>query len=323
MSWLPPGLVMVGSAPLWSVVLVPVILAGFALAAAVADGALVARAGGGRLTGAVAAAPLAEVARLLAGQRRTTPAADRLLWRSGLIAVPVAAALAAVVIPFGSVTVSRMSVGVVWFNAMEVLTWAAVWMAGWGANATLGLVGGYRFVAQGLAYELPLMFALICAATGAQSLNAADIAAAQGHLWFAVWMPAAFAVYLVSVYAFSFLGPFAYPAGRDLAGGVAAELSGPDRLMLEAGRWLLLTSGAGMAVPLFLGGGAGPLLPTWVWSAVKTLAVLAVLVWARRRLPTIRADRYAEVAWVVLIPLTIVQALVVSLVVLTRGGVPL
>src|SRR5262245_14342555 len=110
---------MVGSAPLWSVVLVPVILAGFAFAAAVADGALVARAGGGRLTGAVATAPLAEVARLLAGQRRTTPAADRLLWRSGVLAVPVAAVLAAVVIPFGSVTVSRMSVGVVWFNAME------------------------------------------------------------------------------------------------------------------------------------------------------------------------------------------------------------
>ena len=314
---------MVGSAPLWSVVLVPVILAGFAFAAAVADGALVARAGGGRLTGAVAAAPLAEVARLLAGQRRTTPAADRLLWRSGVLAVPVAAVLAAVVIPFGSVTVSRMSVGVVWFNAMEALTWAAVWMAGWGANSVLSLIGGYRFVAQGLAYQLPLMFALITAAAGAQSLNVARIVAAQVHLWFVVWMPAAFAVYLAAVYAFSFLGPFAYPAGRDLAGGVLAELSGPDRLMLQAGRWLLLAAGAGMAVPLFLGGGGGPLLPPWAWSAIKTLAVLAVLVWARRRVPAIRADRYAELAWVVLIPLTIAQALVVSLVVLARGGVPL
>ena len=125
------------------------------------------------------------------------------------------------------------------------------------------------------------------------------------------------------MYAFSFLGPFAYPAGRDLAGGVLAELSGPDRLVLQAGRWLLLTAGAGMAVPLFLGGGAGPLLPPWAWSAVKTAAVLAVLVWARRRLPAVRADRYAELAWVVLIPLTVAQALAVSLVVLTRGGVPL
>jgi NADH-quinone oxidoreductase subunit H len=195
-------------------------------------------------------------------------------------------------------------------------------MAGWGANSVLSLVGGYRFVAQGLAYELPFMFALISAGAGAQSLDVAGITAAQHRLWFAVWMPAAFAIYLASVYAFSFLGPFGYPAGRDLAGGVAAELSGVDRLVLEAGRWLLLAAGAGMAVPLFLGGGAGPLLPAWSWSAVKTLAVLAVLVWVRRRLPVIRADRYAELAWVVLLPMAIVQALAVALVVLALGGAP-
>jgi len=135
-------------------------------------------------------------------------------------------------------------------------------------------------------------------------------------------MPAGFAAYLAGVYAFSFLGPFGYPVGRDLAGGVAAEVSGPDRLMLEAGRWLLLTAGAGMAVPLFLGGGAGPLMPAWAWSAVKTLAVVLALVWGRRRLPVIRADRYAELAWVVLIPVAVAQALAVALVVLTTGGTP-
>jgi NADH-quinone oxidoreductase subunit H len=89
-----------------------------------------------------------------------------------------------------------------------------------------------------------------------------------------------------------------------------------DRLALQAGRWLLLTAGAAMAVPLFLGGGSGPLLPAWAWSLVKTLAVLAVLVYARRRLPTVRADRYVELAWVVLIPATVAQALVPALVVL-------
>jgi len=313
---------MVTSAPLWSVLVVPALLAGFATVAVAADGLLAARAAHRRVSPAVLAAPLAEVPRLLAAQRRVTPAADTLLWRLGLAAVPVAGVLAAVVIPFGQLTASRMSVGVVWFNAMEVLTWAGLWMAGWGPNAVLPLIGGYRFVAQGLAYELPLMFALISAAAGAQSLDVADIAGAQGHLWFAVWMPAAFAVYLAGVHAFSFLGPFGYPAGRDLAGGVAAEVSGPDRLMLEAGRWLLLTAGAGMAVPLFLGGGAGPLMPAWAWSAVKTLAVVLALVWGRRRLPVIRADRYAELAWVVLIPVAIAQALAVALVVLTTGGTP-
>lgn len=313
---------MVASAPLWSVLVVAGVLLAFTVVALVFDAVLAARVAGQPVFAATAAGPLLEVPRLLVAQRRTTLAPDRLLWRLGLLTVPVAGVLAALVIPFGGVTASRMDVGVVWFNAMEVLTWAGLWMAGWGANSALSLVGGYRFVAQGLAYELPLMFALITAATGAQSLNVADIVDAQGDLWFVVWMPVAFVVYLTGVYAFSFLGPFAYPAGRDLAGGVLTELSGVARLVVQAGRWLLLTAGAGMAVPLFLGGGHGPLLPAWAWSTVKTLAVLALLVAVRRRLPTIRADRYVELAWVVLIPLTIVQALAAALVVLTRGGVP-
>jgi NADH-quinone oxidoreductase subunit H len=54
--------------------------------------------------------------------------------------------------------------------------------------------------------------------------------------------------------------------------------------------------------------------------AVKTAAVLAALVWLRHRFPTVRMDRYTELAWVVLIPLTIAQALVVAIVVLQRGG---
>src|SRR5258708_8452351 len=89
-------------------------------------------------------------------------------------------------------------------------------------------------------------------------------------------MPAAFGVYLVSVCAFSFLGPFAYPAGRDLAGGVLAELSGVDRLALEAGRWLLLTAGAGVAGPPFPGGGARPALPARARAGVETPCPLPV-----------------------------------------------
>ena len=97
-----------------------------------------------------------------------------------------------------------------------------------------------------------------------------------------------------------------------------SETSGVDRLMLQAGRWLWLAAGAAMAVPLFLGGGAGPALPAWAWSLIKTLLVLAALVAAVRRLPVIRADRYVEFAWVVLIPLTILQALVPALVNVNR-----
>ncbi|WP_240139199.1 NADH-quinone oxidoreductase subunit H [Streptomyces sp. MUM 178J] len=301
-----------------SVLVAPAALLALAVLALCSDAVLDARTAGRPATPAAAVRPLLDVVRLLLAQPRRTPASDALLWRIGVLTAPTAAVLAVAVVPFGGHVVADLEVGVVWFNAMEALTWAGLWLAGWGPNAALPLIGGYRFLAQGLAYELPLMFALIAAAVGAESLNVGDIAAAQQGLWFAVWMPVAFAVYLASVLAFSFLGPFGYPAGRDIAGGVLGETSGVDRLLLQAGRWLLLAAGSAMAVPLFLGGGAGPLLPGWAWSLLKTLAVLGLLLWARRRVPAVRADRYVEFAWMVLIPATIVQTLVPALVVLRR-----
>ncbi len=297
----------------WLIVLGPALLGVLALAAASGSAVLDARAAGAPVR---VSQPLREVGGLLIQQRRVTPAADTLLWRVGGAGVGVAAVLAVLVIPLGHRPISDLSIGVVWFNGAEVLAWAALWLAGWGANSVFGLVGGYRFVAQGLAYELPHMFALITAALGAQSLRVGDIVAAQGHVWFVVWMPVAFVVYLISALAMSFSGPFDQPVGSDLAGGVAAELSGVDRLVFAGGRYLLLTAAAAMAVPLFLGGDGGPLLQGWLWVLVKTVVVLGGLVWLRTRVPTVRMDRFTEVAWVVLIPLTLVQALVVAVVVL-------
>jgi len=299
----------------WGTLLLPVVLAVLALAAATFDATLAARSAGGDLR-AAAAAPLRSVAGLLVQQRRRTLAADTLLWRGAGIVLLVAAVMAALVTPLGRWAVGDLSVGVVWFNAMEIVAWAAVWLAGWGGNSAFALVGGYRFVAQGLAYELPHMFVLTTVAIGAGSLRVADIVAAQQDLWFVVWMPIAFVVYLVSVLAMAFFRPFDQPVGGDIGGGALAELSGVDRLVFVAGRWVLLVSGAAMAVPLFLGGGSGPLLPDWAWSLVKTAAVLAVLVWAGRRVPTVRMDRFTEVAWMVLIPATLLQALFVSIVVI-------
>ncbi|SFB56564.1 NADH-quinone oxidoreductase subunit H [Amycolatopsis marina] len=297
--------------------LLPLVLVAFALAAAALDTGLAARAAGsGGNFRATVTAPLRSVAGLLVQQRRRTLAADTLLWRGSGVVLLTAAVLASFVTPLGHWAVGDLSVGVVWFNAMEIVAWAAVWLAGWGANSAFGLVGGYRFLAQGLAYELPHMFVLTTAALGAGSLRIADIVAAQQDLWFVVWMPVAFVVFLVSVLAMAFFSPFDHPVSHDIAGGAMAEMSGVDRLVFVGGRWLLLVSGAAMAVPLFLGGGLGPLLPAWLWSVLKTAAVLAALVWAGRRLPTIRMDRFEEIAWIVLIPVTLLQALVVAVVVL-------
>ncbi|HEY2194534.1 MAG TPA: NADH-quinone oxidoreductase subunit H [Actinomycetospora sp.] len=295
--------------------------------------ALVLAAGLAAAAGAVTAgdrpsAPAVETLRLLAKQRRRTPADDPFLGRIGLTVLPVGAVLALAVVPLGLPghrgAPVDLDVGIVWFNAMEVLAWFAVWTAGWGPNAVTALVGGYRVLPLGLAYELPHMLAIITPAIAAGSLDPADVAAAQHGLWYAVWMPVAFLLYLVSTAAMAFWGPFAAPLGRDLAGGAGAEHAGLDRLLLRAGRWMLLVAAAAMAVPLFLGGGAPPPItgpdpfggPAWAWIVVKLLVVLAVLLGLRRVMPVLRMERVATLAWTVLIPLAVAQALVVTVVVL-------
>ncbi|MFE6281026.1 NADH-quinone oxidoreductase subunit H [Streptomyces sp. NPDC057877] len=309
---------MADSAPAWAVLVLPPLLVGGALLAAGLDAVLYASARDGRTVLAQAAAPPREALRLLVQQPRRTTAADTVLGRTGVVLVPVAAVLAAVVLPLGFTPVSDLGVGVVWFNAMEALAWAAVWLAGWGPNSVLSLIGGYRFLAQGLAYELPHMLAITTAALGAGSLRVGEVVDAQRGLWFGVWMPVALVVYLVSALAMSFWGPFDAPTGRDLAGGAAAELSGVDRLVLLGGRWVLLVVTAAFSVPLFLGGGHGPLLPGWLWTLLKTAAVVGLLVAGRRLVPTLRMDRYLELAWLVLVPAVLVQALVVAVVVLEQ-----
>jgi NADH-quinone oxidoreductase subunit H len=300
---------------LWVIPLLVVLLGVLGYGTAAYSSALRSRQAGTSWVGAFGS-PGREVARLLLGQRNIVPGSDVLLARIGTALLPLAAIMAALVLPLGTRAITDMSVGVVWFNAMEVFSWVAVWMVGWGSNSAWGLIGANRFLAQGLAYELPQMFSLIAVGVGAGSLNVSEIAAAQGTLWYAVSMPVAFLMFLISAMAFAFWGPFSQAIASDAAGGAAAQLSGVDRLVFLVGRYLMLTVASAMAVPLFLGGDAGPLLPGWAWILIKTVLLLAIMVWARHRLPTIRIERFTELSWVILMPLTLLQALVVSIFVL-------
>jgi NADH-quinone oxidoreductase subunit H len=282
------------------------------------DAALAAHAAGRPLANAVLT-PVRETVRLLVKQRRITRHPDLLLWRIGIGSVLVVALVGSVVVPLGQRAVADLGIGVVWWTAFLAMLWVGVWLTGWGPNAAYSLAAGYRFVAQGLAYEMPLAISVITFALAAGTLRVGGIVEAQQDLWFVVWQPLGAAVYLVCALAIAFWGPLAQPVGRDLGGGVTAELAGVDRLVFLAGRWVVLVAVAAFAVPLFLGGGAGPLLPDWAWSLLKTLVVLAVLVTARWRLPVVRVDRFEEFAWMVLLPLSLLQAFVVGLVLLVRG----
>ncbi len=294
---------------------VPVLGAFFLVTVVVAgtSGALTARDHGASLRSGVTT-PLREAVRLLHQRPRTTVSADRLLWRAASSAVLPLAVLIVAFVPLGAHALVDHPLGLVWLNALDVGAWAVWWLLGWGANSLTGLVGGYRFLALALGYELPLMFALTAPAIAAGSLDLTEIAAAQDGTWFVVWAPVAFAAYCWGVLGFSVRPPMDPAAGTDLEGGVLTELAGVDRLLVLAGRYALLVAGSAAAVPLFLGGGAGPLLPAWAWVLVKTLVLSLLLVETGRRVPTLRPDKLLELGWVVVLPLVVAQDLVVSII---------
>ena len=258
--------------------------------------------------------PFRDALRLLFKERTTTLMPDAPQWRLGPMLIFTLPFLAAVVIPVApGAAVADLNTGIVWWTALMALLWVAVFLTGWSANSSFPLVAGYRYIAQALAYEMPLAIVVITVGLLAESLQLSQIVAAQAEgLWFVVWAPLAFIVYLLAALAQTFWGPFSTPVAGDLAGGVKAELSGVDRLLFMAGRYVALVVAAAFAVPLFLGGHHGPLFPGWFWILIKTLLVLTLLVSTRWIWPRIRLDRFEEFAWIVLIPLTLAQLFLVG-----------
>ena len=65
-----------------------------------------------------------------------------------------------------------------------------------------------------------------------------------------------------------------------------------------------------LGATLFLGGFSGPLLPGWLWLAIKIAAMLFLFIWLRATLPRLRYDRLMKLGWKVLLPLATLNLVV-------------
>ena len=189
----------------------------------------------------------------------------------------------------------------------------AVDLHGWSANSVFPLIGGYRFVAQALSYEMPLALVLIAAALPAESLSVGAIVRSQMGAWNVVRQPLGLPIYLVTGLGLAFWGPLGFPDSADLAGGTRAELSGASLLAWSAARSAVLVAVAAMGAAAFLGGWLGPWLPGAVWMVLKTLALLVVLLTTGHLVARVRLEQFVVVAWTVLIPLALVDTFVSGL----------
>lgn len=179
------------------------------------------------------------------------------------------------------------------------------------------MIGGYRFVGLMLAYEMPFAITMIAVALPAESLSVGAIVdSLKQVIRNALLQPLGFAIYLVSALAVAFWGPFEQVGSADLAGGAELELSGPPLAVWQFGHYALLLATSAFAVPLFLGGDAGPLLPGWIWTLAKVAAVAGLLVTTRHLLPRIRLEWFMKIAWIALIPLSLANLFLVGLIML-------
>lgn len=265
-------------------------------------------------------APLQVVAFAFVQRSSSTERPDTALWSLAPALLGALAAALLVAVPLTSVQrAGETSSGIVLVGAAMALVMVAVYLHGWAANSVFPLIGGYRFVAQALSYEMPLALVLIASALPAQSLALGDIVRSQAHVWNVVRQPLGLPLYLVAGLGLAFWGPMNTANSADLAGGTVSETSGLQRLSWQVARHAILLAVATIGATAFLGGWLGPVLPGALWLALKTACLLAVMITAGHLFARVRLQRFVTIAWVWLIPLALVDVFASGILTLVTG----
>jgi NADH-quinone oxidoreductase subunit H len=187
-------------------------------------------------------------------------------------------------------------------------------MAGFSSDNKYALVGAFRSVAQLLSYEIPMVLSIAAVTLLVGSMRMGTIVEVQ-TIPFALVLPAAFIVYMLSAIAETGRSPFdLLEAESEIVAGFFIEYSGLKFgwfYIAEYGNTLAI---AAIATTLFLGGWRGP----WVsevpvlgplYFALKTIAIVFVVMWIRGTWPRFRIDQMLSLAWKVLVPASLVNLL--------------
>jgi len=243
---------------------------------------------------------------------------DRVFFELAPVLLLVSAVLAAAVLPLApGLIITDLATGALFINAALVYVLVALLMAGWGPDGAYAMVGGWRFLGQLIAYAMLIVMPITAVVMRAESLLTTQIVLSQAELWNIVYQPLGFVLFFVAAMALAFLPPFDLPTAKgELAGGVEAEYSGARLAVFRLGRLVLIITLAASTVVFYLGGWQGPWLPPWAWSAIKTLAVTAIMLAAGRYMPRIRETDLLGWCWMLGIPLALLNILLVGILVL-------
>ncbi|MEQ8257951.1 MAG: complex I subunit 1 family protein [Roseovarius confluentis] len=243
---------------------------------------------------------------------------DRLFFESGPVLLLVAGLLSVAVIPLApGLIITDLAIGALFLNAALAYVLVALIMAGWGPNGAYGMIGGWRFLGQFIAYAMLIVMPITAVAMRAESLSTTQIVLSQAALWNVAYQPIGFVLFVNAAMCGAWLPPIDLPTGGgDLAGGVEAEYTGARLAVLRLARLVIIVALASATVTFYLGGWLGPWLPGWVWTALKTLAVAAGMLALGSRLPRLREAKYLELSWKLGITLALANIFLVGVIAL-------
>jgi NADH-quinone oxidoreductase subunit H len=271
---------------------------------------------------------VAEVGKWLQKEDIFPRKADRLVFAAAPFVVLMSSFLLVLVVPFGpDAWFVNLDTGIYFALAVSSVSVIGILMAGWASASKYSMLGGLRAAAQLIAYELPLVLAVIGVLIQAGTLNMQDIvlAQAEGEIFgwggignpFIITQLLGFVIFMIAMQAELTQPPFDMPvAESEIVTGYMTEYSGIRFLLFFIGEFATAGIFAMIASVLFLGGwwvpGIDPdsdlfnVLGPLVMFA-KVIVVTFLIFWFRITYPRFREDQLQRLAWKILIPLSLVN----------------
>ena len=273
---------------------------------------------------------LAEVGKFIQKEDIIPWRADRKLFALAPYVVIAAVFMIYLVVPFGpDAYFVNFDVGIFWVLAVSSVSVIGILIAGWASANKYSLLGGLRAAGQLIAYELPMVLAVVGVVIQAGTLNMQGIVASQANGsifgWSGIGNPfiltqgIGFLIFLIAMQAELTQTPFDMPvAESELVSGYMTEYSGLRFLLFFIGEFASAGAFSAVAATLFLGGWSVPFLDNGAdWMNVvgpvvlltKMLFVAFLVFWVRFTYPRFREDQLQQLAWKILIPLSLVNIL--------------
>src|SRR5215212_4316187 len=270
--------------------------------------------------------PIADAVKLLTKEDLVPEKADPYIFRYAPYISVAATFITFSVVPFAPNwgVITDVNIGLLFVLSVSSVGVLALILAGWSSNSKYALLGGLRSSAQMVSYEVSMGLSLIGALMFARTLSLSGVTQAQAsdHVWFILYQPLAFAVFLISGIAENNRAPFDLPeAESELVAGFHTEYSGMRWSLFFMAEYAAMVVVAGVATTLFLGGWYFPfvyqlevsghhnlyVLVSLLVFLIKTSIILYLYFWLRWTLPRFRYDQLMDIGWKWLIPSALIN----------------